>query len=74
MPKPAPASAAMEQLERQFAALKTEEARQAFVVSLANQIRATTKPRQPTAVRRAQFAVMPAKAQADFIRAGGRVL
>ena len=73
-PKPAPASAAMEQLERQFAALKTEEARQAFVVSLANQIRAVTKPKQQATVRRAQFAVMPAKAQATFIRDGGRIV
>ena len=73
-PKPAPASVAMEQLERQFAALKTEEARQAFVASIADQVRAASKPKQQHPIRRAQFAVMPAKAQATFIREGGRVI
>ncbi len=73
--RPATKSNSMAELEEQFAALKTEQARQAFVVALANQVRAVSKPKQPpTPVRRAKFALMPAKGQASFLREGGRVL
>ena len=75
-PRPAPVAvdADLAALERQFATLTNERDREAFVSALANQIRAASKPKQQATVRRAQFAVMPAKAQATFLRGGGRIV
>lgn len=73
-PKLSGIDAEIAKYEEAFNKLPTESARQAFVENVANQIRATTKPKQQATVRRAQFAVMPAKAQATFIRGGGRIV
>ncbi len=75
-PKLSGLDAEMAKLEEAFNRLPSESAKQAFAEKVANQIRAAaaSKPRQQHSVRRAQFAVMPAKAQATFIREGGRVI
>jgi hypothetical protein len=73
-PKLSGLDAEMAKLEQAFNRLPSESAKQAFAEKVANQIRAASKPRQQHSVRRAQFAVMPAKAQAGFIRGGGRIV
>ena len=75
-PRPAPVAvdADLAALERQFATLTNERDREAFVSAIANQIRAASKPKQQASMRRAQFSVLPARAQAAFIREGGRIL
>jgi hypothetical protein len=73
-PKLSSLDAEMAKLEEAFNKLPSESAKQSFAEKVANQIRAASKPRQQHSVRRAQFAVMPAKAQAGFIRGGGRIV
>ena len=73
-PKLSGLDAEMAKLEQVFNRLPSESAKQAFAEKVANQIRAASKPKQQHAIRRAAFAVLPAKAQATFIREGGRVV
>jgi hypothetical protein len=73
-PKLSGLDAEMAKLEQAFNRLPSESAKQAFAEKVANQIRAASKPKHQATVRRAQFAVLPAKAQATFIREGGRVI
>jgi hypothetical protein len=73
-PKLSGLDAEMAKLEEAFNRLPSESAKQAFAEKVANQIRAESKPKQQHAIRRAAFAVMPAKSQAAFIHGGGRVI
>lgn len=73
-PKLSSLDAEMAKLEEAFNRLPSESAKQAFAEKVADQIRAASKPRQQHSVRRAAFAMMPAKSQAAFIHGGGRVI